>query len=458
MRGRFIRNLRRSGRGAATTLAVAGLACCQSYALLPLPARAPLAASLASLDLEGVDPAVPLGVAEVSLLAVANSPDLAATRSQRGVSRAQVLQAGVLANPSVTGSISPLLAGPAANAPDGSATPAYGLSLSYDIRSLITRPSRRREAAAASRAVDATLLWQEWQTIAQARLLVVDIVYGDRLLAVLRRAQALLEGRAKASRAALASNDVTLATAAPDFAALQLARGASLDQERVQLGRRHQLDALLGLRPDVVLVLAGRVALPPIDEAAIRASLATLASRRPDLAALRAGYDAQDARLRTALLSQFPNVSLGVTGGSDNSNVRNIGPQATLELPVFDHNQGQIAIEGATRAQLHAEYAGRLAGAEGQVGAMLSEIALIRRQLAELRGTLTPLTNDAAVARSARASGDLDERTALDLILAPVTKEQEIVTLEQTLNEQVVAIATLTGAGLPPLSVRDSSR
>jgi outer membrane protein TolC len=199
------------------------------------------------------------------------------------------------------------------------------------------------------------------------------------------------------------------------------------------------------------------VALPAIDPAAIEASLATLPDRRPDLAALRFGYDAENARLRTAILSQFPNVTIGLTGSSDNSNVRNLGPTATLELPIFDHNQGQIAIERATRAQLHAEYTARLDMAVGQIGASLSEIAVARRQLDELRRTLPPLTSQALTARSAQASGDLDERTALDLILAPVTKEQEIATLEQTLADQIVAIATLTGAGLPPLIVRNDT-
>ena len=39
--------------------------------------------------------------------------------------------------------------------------------------------------------------------------------------------------------------------------------------------------------------------------------------------------------------------------------------------------------------------------------------------------------------------------------MAPVNKEQEIATLEQTLAEQMVAVATLTGAGLPSLDVEE---
>ena len=447
--------MRRHFRAPAALLLGALINGCAHDQPMPLPAQPPLQPSLQSLNTTGVSIAGPLSVSTIAVLAVNNSLDLAATRAQRGVSEAQMLQSRLLANPSITGSVLPLLAGPAAATPFGSATPAFNAGLTYDIRSLITIGSRRREARLNARSIDASLLWQEWQTIAQARLLSVDIIEGDLTLGLLRRTQALLQQRADTSRTALARGDATLATAAPDVTALQAARNATLDQERLQLGRRHQLNALLGLAPDVTLTLASQPDLPPINQAAIRRDLPTLSDRRPDLASLRYGYDAENAKLRTAILTQFPNLVLGITGGSDNSNIRNLGPQVSLDIPVFDHNQGGIALERATRSQLRAEYAARLATATGQVQASLAELTQTQQQIALLRHSLAPLKSDAEVARSAQASGDLDERTALDLILAPVTREQEIVALEQTVAEQEVAIATLTGAGLPPLHVQE---
>ena len=430
------------------------LPACTRYAPLALPNTPPLASSTAELR-QGVPPDRPLRIAEVAMLAVLNSPDLAAMRSQRGVSQAQVLQAGVLANPTLSGGILPLLAGPAApNGAFSSSTPAWPVSLTYDVRSLVTRGSRRREASAAARSLDATLLWQAWQTIAQARLLCADIIEGDRLLVLLRLVRGIVGDRAAASRLAESRGDLTLASVAPDLAALQAARGAAYDQERVQLGRRHQLAALLGLSPDATLTLTPTPDLPEIDAEAVRRMLPSLADRRPDLAALRFGYQAEDARLRTAILSQFPNLTVGITGGSDNSNVRNIGPQITVDLPIFDHNQGQIAVEQATRERLRAEYRARLSAAAGQVPAMLAELALARRQLAALRRDQPEVARTARVAEAAVAAGNLDERTALGLVLTRTTKEQEIVTLEQAVLELRVAIATLCGLGLPPLAVQ----
>lgn len=178
------------------------------------------------------------------------------------------------------------------------------------------------------------------------------------------------------------AGNATLATVAPDIAAVQSARTQLADLQRLQLSRRHQLAALLGLAPDVPIPLVDRADLPRLDPDLIRRDLPDLPNRRPDLIALRLGYRAADAKVRAAILAQFPNLTFGVSGGSDNSNVRNVGPSISLELPIFDRNQGNIAIERATRQQLQDQYTARLAAAEGAVGAALSEITLLERQIA----------------------------------------------------------------------------
>ncbi|PMX87455.1 transporter, partial [Pseudomonas sp. GW460-C3] len=88
----------------------------------------------------------------------------------------------------------------------------------------------------------------------------------------------------------------------------------------------------------------------------------------------RMGYAAADEQVRQAIQSQFPDLVLGGSVSSDNSSVVSGGPTATLSLPVFDRNQGNVAITRATRAQLHADYAARLASTIGTVGALLREM------------------------------------------------------------------------------------
>jgi outer membrane protein, heavy metal efflux system len=422
------------------------LAACATSGELPLPTRPELADSLIALRHEEVSVSEPLSVSEVALLAVQNNPDLRAARAQHGVAQAQLLEAGLLPNPQVTGAALPLVAGVGT-------TMAWNAGISEDIRSLITLSSRRRVAKESAGQVDAQLLWQEWQVIGQARLLGVDLIEGERSLALLRHNRDLLASRYDKSQRAVASGNETLTVATPDLAALETVTVLINDLQRLQLSRRHQLNALLGLAPDVVVPLRGTPDLPAWDADSVTQALPTLARRRPDLVALQLGYRAQDAKLRTAILSQFPNLTFGVTGGSDNANVRNFGPQVSLELPIFNQNQGNIAIERATRQQLHDEYAARLSAASGQVRAMMAEIDLQSRQLATVRRDLTVTLRAAAQAEAAFKAGNLDERSYVDLVSARLTKEQEIVTIEQSLLEQEVAIATLVGAGMPPITL-----
>jgi len=436
---------------AALSAALLLLSGCEAYSPLPLDPQPRLAERLADLDSgpasagwgkPAIDPRRPLGIDAVSLLAVENDPDLASARAARGVAEAQVVQAGLLPNPQMTGQLTPVLGGP------GTAT-GWTVGLSQDIRALVTLSSSRRSAAFAARQVEADLLWQEWQVIGKARLLFVDIVEGDRVSRLLAAQRRLFAERYRRSARAVAEGNLPLSIAVPDLAALSDLDKLIADFDRQQQTRRHDLDALLGLDPRVELRLADDIRLPPIDPAAIERQLPLLPDRRPDLLALQLGYAAQQEKLRGAILAQFPALVIGVLGGSDTTAVLSAGPSVTLELPVFNHNQGNIAIENATRRKLHDEYMARLTAAVSEVEALLAAQALIERQLVAAKARLPQAEAAASDAEAAYRAGNLDERGYVDLATAVLTQRQNIVALEQALLEGRAAIAALTGAGMP---------
>jgi uncharacterized DUF497 family protein len=84
---------------------------------------------------------------------------------------------------------------------------------------------------------------------------------------------------------------------------------------------------------------------------------------------------------------------------------------------------------------------------------MLAEIALLKQQLAMSRRDLASTASAARAATLALSAANLDERSYVDLVSARYAKEQEVVSLEQSMLEQEVAIATLIGAGMPPISL-----
>lgn len=426
-------------------IATALLSGCAHYTPLPLATMSPLASEVPALA-DAPPASTPLSVEQVVALALANNPDLKAARLKRAVAAGQTKQAGILPNPSLSGAILPLISG-------AGTVPAWNIGLSQDIKSIITYKSRHRAARDSEQQVAADLVWQEWQVAGKTRQLATDLIIGARSRPNYVAAHTLLIERNAKLEEALAASNTTLTIVAPDRVALQTARTALDSFDQNQLSLKHQLNALLGLRPDAEVPLVDAPDLPAFDSAAIRASLPSLADRRPDLLALRLGYAAADETVRQAILAQFPDFVLGGSLSSDNSKVINAGPNATLGLPIFDRNQGNVAIANATRAQLHAEYEARLAATSGEVAAMLSEAEQLSAQLEIARRDLPAARLAAERAAAAFGASNLDERGYVDLVSNRFSKEQEIMTLELALLDRQIAIQTLVGAGLPTVDL-----
>ena len=416
-----------------------------------LAPHAALAPDVAALDRTRPDgPPIPadrpLTPAELGLLAVQNSPDLRAARARRGVAQAQVIQAGLLPDPVLSGSYNVLLAGPAvAN--------AIGATMTQDVTALITLSAQRRAARQSALQVDADLVWQEWQTISRAQTLAIDLVEQGRLLASLRQTLEILRQRASVTSLAVQQGNDTLQSLAPDVAALtslqtQYDAGVLAQDQRWQ-----SLDALLGLQPAVRPMLSAAIEVPPISGAQAGALLASLPERRPDLVALQLGFAAQKESLRAAVLGQFPALTIGPNYGNDTSRVQSFGPAVSVALPLFNRNRGQVAIQRATQRQLREEYAARLDAAAGGAQALVDNLTLLSRQLADSRSGVAQARALAADASGALRSGLLDELTYVQLLSTRLEKDRQVIGLEQQVLDGRTALATLLGVGLPPVKL-----
>jgi len=432
----------------AVSLAIAG---CATEGKLPLPTASALAPGVVSLirTRPGAPP-IPadakLSPAEVAILAVQNSPDLRAARTRRGVTEAQVIQAGLLPDPVLSGSYNVLLAGP------GIAN-AIGATLIADITALILRPARRRAAEAAARQADADIVWQEWQTASRAQTLAIDLIEQGRALRLIDETLAVLRRRNAITNNALAEGNTTVQAIAP-FAVELTALQTEAYIARLALEQNWQaLDALLGLQPSVRPALSDRIAIPVISPADAAALIESLPRRRPDLVALQFGYESEEQTLRLAVLAQFPALTLGPNYGNDTTRVQTFGPSMSVALPLFNRNQGQVALGRATRAQLREEYAARLATAEGGARALLANLALLERELEEARSGLGAARRLAAEAETGLNAGLLDELGYVQLVTARLGKERQVIGLEQQVLDQRIALATLLAAGLPPMRV-----
>src|SRR6202011_1733897 len=135
---------------------------------------------------------------------------------------------------------------------------------------------------------------------------------------------------------------------------------------------------------------------------------ADLENRRLDLVGLRQGYQSQEQTVRAAVLAQFPKVVLGFSRGSDTTNVHTAGFGVTIDLPVFDRNQGNIAIETATRRKLFDEYTARVFEARSDIATAVADIRSLNRQVAAAEAALPVLQHLVDIAREALDQGAAD--------------------------------------------------
>jgi len=439
---------------AAATLAL--LAGCASYQPKPLVSRPSMLDSVPHVTIDTRDMPLPelrshvfdpshgLDMTDVAILAVLDNPDLKLARDDAHTARAQAFAAGLLPDPQFSGEVD--RPGPKVA---GSDNAAFNFGLSFDVGSLVFGPVKRKSAEAAARQTDLNLLWQEWQVVAQARVLFAQITSNARLVGVLTQNRALLQARYEHTQAALAKGFTTADVAIADLTALAAVESQIHDAESDLRKGRSDLAALLNLSPAVKLDLVGAAQLPPLDEAKVRSILPDLARRRPDLIALQAGYESQDETYRAAILQQFPDITIGLNRQRDTSRIYSTGSLVSFSIPMFDRNRGNIAVAVTTRQKLYDDYEARLNAAYRNVEVILQTEPVLQRQLEESNGALAKLKAAAVDADAAFRAGNLDELGYVNLRSGVLAKQVEIIKLEETILEQTIALQTMIGSDVP---------
>lgn len=427
-------------------VAAAMLTACAMYHRVPLPEGSNLAR-------ESPGGVAPLDMDRVATIAVLNSPALQSARASFGVAQAQAFAAGLLPDPHFSFTAEHPYDHVLPGDPRYPEYNTYGLELDIDLVALLTHSSVRESVRGDLRSAQLQLLWQEWQTVAEARTLYVEQSIAAERHGFLAQAQQVYSLAAQHSQSAQAAGNATLEQTSADLAVLQDVSSRLGDAERSLLTAQQGMRALLGIDPSVMLPLQPLPAPQVPARADVQAGLALLMRRRPDLIALQAGYSAEEARVRTAILSQFPNVVIGFTKARDNSNVHSYGGVVNLNLPLFNRGRGPIAIERATRAQLRADYQARVDQAQSDVWRLWDELQQLQRQLTALEQQLPALQRSVDAAERAYRAAEFPAASYLTLIGSYLAAQELRATLTQNLWSDSIALATVLGTQVQPMNV-----
>jgi cobalt-zinc-cadmium efflux system outer membrane protein len=376
-------------------------------------------------------------------LAVVAQPNLRAARTRAGIAQAQLTAAGILPNPTLTAGVDVPILGSSGMAL------GLGLGLSWEITALLTRPSNRQAAQAQVEAVDLEIAWEEWQTAMAAQLSATRLAWLQvRTAAAENDAQLARDFADRLTRAvaqhAATSLDMDAAAAAAENAAQRtVALRGQLDSELLALKRA------IGLPHMAQITVTEPTPLTPQAVDAEAAFGAEMPAHRLDLLGLQRAYASQDARVHSAVLSQFPRLALGLNAARDTAGVGTLGPGVAIEVPIFDHGQGRIALETASREQLFEVYLARRAEAQADLAKVLQELAATEQQLAQAAKVLVRLQKLAAALTLALEHRQADAVMVFTVRQQLMDARQNHLALAQLHAELRVALQAVVGQCLP---------
>ncbi len=317
-------------------------------------------------------------------VALLRNQGLVATYEELGIAQADLVQAGLLKNPTVAARLGFGSGGKVADA----------LSVSEDFLELLALPLQQRVAEARLQAAKARVGNAVLELSAQVKTAVI----------ALQALQGTVEVRKLVLQAQqLAAELRQRQHKAGNIGDLELLQEQSFYQQgKLEVARaelqaieaRERVNRLLGVWGPESATWKVADRLPELPEADPELSqLEALAlERRLDLAAARGEAEALEGAASAAGLTRVaPALRAGVFTEKDAEGTRTFGPMLELELPLFDQGRATVARISAQVRQARARQADLAAAIRSEVRTLRSRLAGARAVAEQYRKTLLPL-------------------------------------------------------------------
>ncbi len=378
---------------------------------------------------------------EAAILAVLRNPKLRALRDQQGIANAQLLQAGLLPDPQISYSFSAPSAGTNINTNN-----AFGIGLSWEVTALIWRENKIMAAKKQQQSINMQIAWQEWQFAQAAKQACYQLIIYHRQLSLLKTIEQRLEDNRRRLQQAADEGLVTELDRIAAISAKNLIENRLLALEQQMQQQQQRLNRAIGLSPYETIPLQQDIKLDSQQTLpSYQALIDQLDHRRLDLMALKLGYKSQEERIYIAVLQQFPQISIGFDHARDNSNLYTMGFGVSMSLPLFDRNQGQIALDRASRQQLFDQYSNRVFQARADIAELLVTITSINKQIQSVTHTIPDLTHLVKVYQSAMATGQVDVLNYYVAWNTLTDKKIDLLTLQLQLKQSRIALEVASG-------------
>jgi len=332
------------------------------------------------------DPSDGLNDAELVAVALRLNPDLIAARAAIGESEALLVTARLFPNPEFGLGYGAGVGG----------TPGYtaDLELLFELLRWGERDARVAAAGAVIAVTRAEVLAMEYDTAALVRQRSFDVLAADQVLALLEEEVRL---RTEALNLLRGRRDVgegtSLEVSAAELELAEIQRDLRLIKIEVEQARL-ALNAVVGLPSTPVLQLEQQgkpLTIPFLEDMSEEQVSERILTARLDLRASEARYEVAEQELRLAISRQYPRIKIGPTFSHEGDAENYAGVGVTIELPVFDRNQGEIAEKEAARDRVRAEFISDLHRIQSEAMAALAKTRAVRNEVEIQQREVLPL-------------------------------------------------------------------
>lgn len=323
------------------------------------------------------------GAVQVALL---SNPSLQAKFEELAISQADLVQAGLLENPSFTFGRTAWEAEHIA--------PNLFASVEQDFLGILTLPLKKRVAATELEATKLEVGDHVLELAAEVREAFYAAQAAEQVVAMRRlvdEASQMSSELARRQYDAGNMSDLALSTE------LSLAAQTSLDRKRAEgeaAVLRETLNKRMGLwGPRTAWKMATRLPELPAAEPALEHLESLAIGQRLDVAAARRNVQAMQYALGLAKTTRWVGtVNVGVEAGRLRHNRRfSFGPSVTLEIPLFDQRQAQIARLEAFVRQGESELRALAVDVRSDVRSSRARVLTARSVVEDYRKVLVPL-------------------------------------------------------------------
>lgn len=317
-------------------------------------------------------------------LALLNSPSLQSTYEELGVSQADMVQAGLLSNPSIEGSVGfPALEGQV----------EYEASLVQNFLDLFVLPLRKRVAEEQFTADTLRVAHEALAVAAQVSQQFVHLQAQVQQVELRRMVVQAAQASAELAERLRRAGNTTELEAAREQARYEQEKLELARDELELIERREELNRLLGLwGPQTDWELAEKLPELPPQESPLEHLEAWAIRQRLDIDAARKQALLMSNALDLARTTRFFGlVEVGVHVHQDPDGPRLFGPTLSLELPVFDQRQALLGRLEAQQRQAERRLMALSVDARSEVRVARVRMLVARRLVEHYRKTLLPL-------------------------------------------------------------------